>query len=99
MVTPIESSLAGKAFDWAKRWGTQIFQIGKRIATLEERVTALEEALKKQPAEACSYCGERTVRLTSQSGLLGDPGKQWTEDTWTCSSCGEKYIEREKFKV
>jgi hypothetical protein len=23
-----------------------------------ERVTALEEALKKAPAEACSYCGE-----------------------------------------
>jgi len=95
----METTIAGKAFDWAKRWGAHIFQIGKRIATLEERVTALEELLKKQPAEACSYCGERAVRLTAQSGLLGNPGKQWTEDTWTCAACNRSYIEREKLKV
>jgi uncharacterized protein with PIN domain len=98
MVTPVETTITGKVFDWGKRWATHIFQFGKRIATLEERVTALEEALKKAPAEACSYCGERAVRLSKQSVLKGEPGKQWTEDTWTCSACGKSYIERERLK-
>lgn len=98
MTTPIEVGAAKKTFDWLKNGATYVFKLAKRIATLEERVTALEEALKTAPADACPYCGEHNMRLKYQSGLMGNPGQQWTEDTWTCDKCGRDYIEREELK-
>ena len=97
MVTPAEVSVGKKAFDWLKGGATYIWKLGKHIATLEERVTALEQALKKAPAESCPFCGAREQRLAIQgTTIMGNPGKQWTEDTWICYDCGEEYIDRKK---
>jgi hypothetical protein len=41
--------VAAKAWAWAKR--SLLF--ARRIATLEARIAALEDALKKQPGDAC----------------------------------------------
>ena len=98
MTTPIEVGGIWKAWPSIKHAATYIFVLGKRIATLEARVTALEDALKNAPADACPYCGELAMRLKNQSRLLGNPGQQWTEDTWTCDKCGKDYIEREELK-
>jgi hypothetical protein len=70
MVTPVETTIAGKVFGWGKRWAIQIFRYGKRIATLEERVSALEAELKSAPGDACPYCGERTMRLAEQHSMV-----------------------------
>jgi uncharacterized protein with PIN domain len=96
MTTPIEAHIGAKGLGWIRQAATYVFKFGKRIATLEERVTALEDALKKQPADACPYCGERGMRLSKQSLLMGDPGKQWTQDVWTCEKCGRKETRRKK---
>jgi ribosomal protein L37AE/L43A len=98
MVTPIEASAGKTLVGWIKNGADKLFKYGKRIATLEERVSALENALKTLPPEACPFCGERAMRLQEQSGLMGDPGKQWTEEIWRCEKCGKKYYEREKLK-
>jgi hypothetical protein len=78
MTTPAEVGAAKKAFDWSKNGATYVFRLAKRIATLEERVTELENALKKQPADACPFCGERAMRKTEEGRLLGSnlPGLQ-----------------------
>jgi uncharacterized protein with PIN domain len=99
MTTPIEAGVIWRGWLSIKHGLTYVFVLGKRIATLEARVTALEEALQKQPPDACPYCGERAMRLTEQSGLLGNQGSQWTEETWTCGKCGKRYYEREKLKA
>jgi hypothetical protein len=75
-----------KVWGWIKR----VFLLSKRIATLETRVTTLEQMLTCQPPDACPYCGERAMRLTEQSNLLGDAGKQWTWEIWTCEKCEQK---------
>jgi hypothetical protein len=85
MITPAEISFWLKVRGWATRG----FQIGKRIATLESRVTALEQALTKQPASACPYCGERAARMVSKSVLLGNQGSQWWEEYWVCEKCAK----------
>jgi hypothetical protein len=99
MTTPLEASGLWKAWPSIKHGLTYIFVLGKRIATLEARVTALEESLAKQPADACPFCGERAMRLTEQSSLFGNQGSQWTEETWTYEKCEKKYYEREKLKT
>jgi hypothetical protein len=96
MVTPAEVHVGQRALDWIKRGAIYLFKLGKRIATLEERVTALEEALKTAPPDACPFCGERAMRLREQSGVMGNPGKQWTEEIWNCAKCGKNYTERQK---
>jgi uncharacterized protein with PIN domain len=98
MVTPVEVGAGKKAFDWLKGGATYLWKLGKSVATLEERVTALEATLKTASADACPYCFAPNMRLKHQSGLLGNPGQQWTEDTWTCDKCGKDYIEREELK-
>jgi ribosomal protein L37AE/L43A len=92
MNTPAEIGMSAKALGWLKR----LWQYGERIGTLESRVTTLEEALKIQPADACPYCGARAMRLSEQSPLMGDPGKQWTQDVWTCKECGKSERRRKK---
>lgn len=99
MVTPVEVGAGKTLWSWIKSNAQKIFKLGKRIATLEERVTALEDALKKQPGDECPYCGERAMRLTEQSGLLGNQGSQWTEEDWTCEKCGKIYQERTPLKT
>lgn len=97
-MTPVETGAGKKFFDWIKSGATYVFKLAKRVATLEERVTALENALTTAPAEACPFCGERAMRLMEQSPLLGEPGEQWTEETWHCTDCGQNYYERELLK-
>ncbi len=92
MLTPAEMSYGAKAVGWAKR----IFLIGKRIAMLETRVTALEAALGKQPPEACPFCGERAMRMTDPGHLLGDQGRQWYVEVWTCEKCTKEQPRRHK---
>ncbi|HMH97605.1 MAG TPA: hypothetical protein VK577_13630 [Bradyrhizobium sp.] len=95
MMTPVEAHAGKKALDWIKGAATYLWKLGKRIATLEERITALEDALKSAPANACPYCGERALRLTHQSlTAMGTHPKRWTEETWTCGKCTKVYIER-----
>jgi len=94
-VTPIEAHVGRKTLDWIKGAATYLWRLGKRIATLEERVSALEEALKSAPPEACPYCGERAQRLSHQSlTAMGTHPKRWTEETWTCGKCNKDYVER-----
>jgi hypothetical protein len=88
MTPPAESHRTPESiWGWITHIATYIFKLGKRIATLESRVTALEETLKTAPADACPFCGELAMRLTEQSRLLGNPGQQWTDETWTCEKC------------
>lgn len=95
MVTPVETHVLAKTFDWVKGAATYLWRLGKRIATLEERVTVLEAELKIAPADACPYCGERTLRLTHQNlTVMGTHPKRWTEETWTCGKCAKVYVER-----
>jgi uncharacterized protein with PIN domain len=95
MVTPIELSTFTRVLDRLKGAATYLWRLGTCIATLEERVTHLEEALKTAPAAACPYCGERAMRLRDQDlTVRGDRPKRWTEETWTCSKCNKEYIER-----
>jgi hypothetical protein len=84
MVTPIDTVWWGKAL----KWTTAIFKYGKRIATLEARVSALEEARGKQLPDACPYCGERGMRMVRQGRFMGGREK-WREDDWTCQKCGK----------
>jgi len=99
MTTPLEVGAGKKAFDWVKNGATYLFMLAKRVATLEERVTALENALKTMPPEACPFCGERTMRLKEQSSLLGNQGSQWTEEDWACEKCGKIYRKRISLKT
>jgi hypothetical protein len=93
MVTPVEAHIGRKTLEGIKNAATYLWKMGKRIATLEERVTALEEQLKNGPipADACPYCGERALRLTEQSRAQGSHPKRWIEEYWTCGKCGKEY--------
>ena len=96
MVTPVEAHVGKKTLEWIKHGATYVFRLAKRIATLEERVSALENQLKKAaPADACRYCGERALRLSEQpSCAMGTHPKKWTEEIWTCAKCGKQDIRR-----
>jgi uncharacterized protein with PIN domain len=96
MTTPVEIHSGWKLLATAKNALSRVFALGKRIATLEERVTALEAALAKQPGDACPYCGERAMRLMMQGSLLGNQGNQWTEEIWLCHECNQSYEKRRK---
>jgi uncharacterized protein with PIN domain len=94
-VTSFEAHVGRKTLDWIKGAATYLWRLGKRIATLEERVSTLEDALKTAPPEACPYCGERAQRLSHQSlTAMGTHPKRWTEETWTCGKCNKDYVER-----
>src|ERR1700692_658321 len=99
MVTPVEASTGKAVANWIRAKADTIFKYGKKLATLEERVTALENALKTMPPEACPFCGERAMRLKYQSGLLGNQGSQWTEEDWSCEKCGQIYRENTPLKT
>ena len=58
--------------------------------------------MKKQrrdnPAEICSFCGEKTARLTAKNQTFGKGAEMIViEDvpTWSCENCGEVYITAE----
>jgi uncharacterized protein with PIN domain len=76
---------------WEKIAGgaKRVFAYGKQIATLEERITALEKALTQHPADVCDYCGERAMRKISSSRVMGATKGQWRHDVWTCKKCGK----------
>lgn len=100
MVTPVEAHAGKKALDWIKGGATYLWRLGKRIATLEERVTALEQQLKTVPADACPYCGDRAMRLTKQHYMVkGERPNQYTEEIWTCGTCTQTYIHRVPIKA
>jgi hypothetical protein len=88
MTTPVEVHFSWK---WIKSAFTRVFAYGKQIATLEARVTALEDTLAKQPADACPFCGERAMRKTQEGRILGG-AKQWKQDVWTCQVCKKTEI-------
>jgi hypothetical protein len=84
-ITPSASFHFGKrALELAK----QVFSYGKRVAALEARVEALEQSLGKQLADACNKCGERAMRVSWTSDIMGDGKGQWRKDAWTCEKCG-----------
>lgn len=62
----------------------------EKIAHLERRVTAIEDQLGKIPADACPFCGERTMRMKSTHGPLGSIGNQYQQECWKCSSCNQQ---------
>ena len=84
MLTPAERHLFSRAWAWMK----QGFELARRVATLEARVTALEEAQGKQLPDACPNCGERAMRRTHVSHIFGSAPNQWRQDGWTCEKCG-----------
>jgi hypothetical protein len=86
MVTSVEAHFGWKWLLSAKNAFTLVFAYGKQIAMLETRVSALEAALAKQPADTCPFCGERAMRKT-QDGKLWGGAKQWKKDFWTCQAC------------
>ena len=78
-----ELSIGKRALAWAK----SLFALGKRIATLEARVSALEAALGKHPPDVCDYCGERGMRKTHSYSAMGVT--PFRSDDWTCEKCGK----------
>jgi hypothetical protein len=86
MLIPIDGRLLGRGLAWGKR----TFAFAKRIATLEARVAALEEALAKQPPEACPFCGERAMRKTFAGPAIGGATSASRLDRWKCEKCGEE---------
>jgi hypothetical protein len=85
----LEASAGKKALDWIKKYAEQVLQYGKRVATLEERVTALEATLSKKTPDGCPFCGELAMRKTEDGRLLGPPPHQWKTDVWTCKACNQ----------
>jgi hypothetical protein len=87
--TPADVGLIAKSYAFVRKYAGLVFTIGKRIATLEQRVSDLEARLSKQPPNACPYCGEREMRKTYESTIQGDDRNQSRIDVWTCKACNE----------
>ncbi|MDQ3010019.1 MAG: type II toxin-antitoxin system MqsA family antitoxin [Acidobacteriota bacterium] len=58
--------------------------------------------MKKQhrnsPAEICSFCGQKTARLTARTHAFGKGSEMIVIEsvpTWSCDNCGEVYITAE----
>jgi hypothetical protein len=84
-------STSKKGLDWIKDGATYVFRLAKRIATLEERVTALENALKTMPPDACPFCGERAMQMIEAGTYAKGPGpKKWWTDVWKCQAGGKE---------
>ena len=88
MAIPVEPHLTAKTLAWAEALAKRALAYGKRYATLEARVEALEAALAKQPPDACPKCGERAMRLHYTWGLQGRSPNQYRRDDWKCEKCG-----------
>jgi hypothetical protein len=84
MTPSIELGIGKRALAWAK----SVFAFGKRIATLEARVSALEAALEKHSPDVCDFCGERGMRKTSAYAGPAPGGKTMSRSEWTCGKCG-----------
>lgn len=55
-------------------------EIPTEVDALKQRITALEAALARCPADACPYCGERAFRLAHQD-MSGE------REVWECGEC------------
>jgi hypothetical protein len=64
-------------------WAKSLFALGKRLATLEARVSALEAVLGKHPPD-----GEREMRKNANSPGVVDAGRARRLDVWICEKCG-----------
>ncbi len=71
-------------------WSKRTLAFARRIGTLEARVAALEEALTKQPPDACPFCGERAMRKTFAGPAIGDAKSASRLDRWKCEKCGKE---------
>ena len=72
---------------WFRQGFTYVFRIATHYATLEQRVTALERALKKQFPGTCPYCSGPGMRKTGHGLLKEIQGELWRTDVWTCQDC------------
>ena len=90
MTGTVEVGVLWRAWLATKHGATYLFVLGKRIATLEARVTELEATLEKQPPDACPKCGERAMRLENTWGLRGSGADQRRIDGWKCEKCGHQ---------
>jgi hypothetical protein len=90
MTTPIEAHFSLKWLASAKNALTYVFVLGKRMATLERRVTELEAKMAKHPAGACSKCGELAMRVEKSWPLTGTPPNEVRYEEWKCKECGHK---------
>jgi hypothetical protein len=87
MTTPVETYVGKKTLDSIKHGAMYVFKLGRRIATLEARVTELEAKLAKRLPDGCPKCGEMAMRVTSNWGINGSPPNQWRQDEWKCEKC------------
>jgi ribosomal protein L37AE/L43A len=88
MATLMEGHVFGKLTGWAKN----AFTLVKRVATLEARVTALEQGKGGTTPYDCPYCTERGMRKTKDGRVLGGAPYKWKEDVWTCQKCGKTEV-------
>jgi len=73
-------------------WARSVFAYGKRIATLETRVSALEADLHgKHPPEVCESCGARGMRrvIAFEPEVSYGGVNPRRKETWTCRECGQ----------
>ena len=78
-----------KAAQTGWKWFKSGLAFWKRIATLEERVSALEIAAKERKPDGCPACGAIAMRRESTSGVMGSDGKQYRLEGWKCGKCGQ----------
>jgi predicted RNA-binding Zn-ribbon protein involved in translation (DUF1610 family) len=88
MTTPVEGHILGKVTGWAK----SAFSLVKRVATLEARVTALEQGKGGTSPFDCPYCTERTMRKAKDGRVLGSAPNKWKEDIWACQNCNQTEV-------
>ena len=61
-----------------------------RLDDLEMRISAMEDRLKSQPPDACSFCGEPAMRMYyAGPPIMGQNPIARIED-WRCASCGNE---------
>jgi hypothetical protein len=77
------------------RWGVwkEVRANAAKVSELEQRITALEDRLKRAPGEACPKCGELEFRTTKTEPIPGQLGKMGaTYRHMQCGTC--KHAER-----
>jgi hypothetical protein len=61
-----------------------------RMNDLETRISTLEDRLKKQPPDACLFCGELAMRMWYSGPPILDRMPISRIEDWRCSSCGKE---------
>jgi ribosomal protein L37AE/L43A len=80
MTTPVEVSTLWSIWNRTKQGLGFVRRRFEKIAALEARVTALEAALARCPAEGCPFCGARAFRL-KEVMMRGEM------EVWQCGEC------------